>query len=269
MRMNLRERYRWFRTWQEHPFDYANHSEHTTRCANCGTEFRDNFCPRCGQKAGVGPIGWNTVRQGIMIIWGMDNRSLSFTLVQLALRPGYLIHDYISGKRQVAFPPVKMLFIVALANALAALLHEKLYGSVAEAQTFEGELAFLNQFMTWAKDNTAWSTLLFMAVFILPTWLFFRRAPRYPRHNLPEGFFIQVFMASLNLLIDTVAQLTVMQVSHLFPIYFIVTYRQLFGYGWWGTIWRLLFCAAIGLGLIIMAAMASVVWFNAEEIFSS
>lgn len=33
--------------------------------------------------------------------------------------------------------------------------------------------------------------------------LFFRRAPRYPRHNLPEGFFIQVFMASLNLLIDT------------------------------------------------------------------
>lgn len=110
MRMNLRERYRWFRTWQEHPFDYANHSEHTTRCTNCGTEFRDNFCPRCGQKAGVGPR---------------------------------------------------------------------------------------------AKDNTAWSTLLYMAVFILPTWLFFRRAPRYPRHNLPEGFFIQVFMASLNLLIDT------------------------------------------------------------------
>ena len=34
-----------------------------------------------------------------------------------------------------------------------------------------------------------------------------------------RGFFIQVFMASLNLLIDTVAQLTVMQVSHLFPIY--------------------------------------------------
>ena len=36
-----------------------------------------------------------------------------------------------------------------------------------------------------------------------------------------------------------------------------------------GAIWRFLFCAAIGLGLIIMAAMASVVWFNAEEIFSS
>ena len=185
------------------------------------------------------------------------------------MRPGYLIHHYISGKRQVAFPPVKMLFIVALANALATRLHEKLYGSVAEIQTFEGELAFLNQFMTWAKDNTAWSTLLFMAVFILPTWLFFRRAPRYPRHNLPEGFFIQVFMASLNLLIDTVAQLTVIRASVLFPIYFIVTYRQLFGYGWWGTIWRLLFCAAIGFALILMAAMASVVWFNAEEIFSS
>ena len=65
----MKEWWRRFRAWQENPFDYTNDSEHATRCSNCGTEFRDNFCPRCGQKAGVGPIGWNTVKQGILILW--------------------------------------------------------------------------------------------------------------------------------------------------------------------------------------------------------
>ena len=103
------------------------------------------------------------------------------------LRPGYLIHDYISGKRQVSFPPVKMLFIVAIANVLASRLHDKLYGSEAETEDFQGTLAFLNQFVAWTQENTGWSMLLFMAVFIPPTWLFFRWAPRYPRHNLPPS----------------------------------------------------------------------------------
>ena len=48
------------------------------------------------------------------MLWGMDSRSLPYTLWQLLLRPGYLIGDYISGRRQVSFPPIKMLAIVAL-----------------------------------------------------------------------------------------------------------------------------------------------------------
>ena len=265
--MTGNERWRHFRAWQENPFDYTNHSEHTTRCANCGTEFHDNFCPRCGQKAGTGPIGWNTVKQGILILWGMDTRSLSFTLIQLLLRPGYMVRDYLSGKRQVSFPPVKMLFIVAIANVLASRLHTMLYGSTAEAEDYQGMMAFMNRFMTWSQENMAWSTLLFMALFIPPTWLFFRRAPRYPRHNLPEGFFLQVFMATLSLFIDTFAQLTVLWLNILFPICYIETYRQLFGYGWWGTLWRLFLCVAIGFGLMIIAFIAATVWFNAGSLF--
>lgn len=167
MKMNLKERWRRFRAWQESPFDYTNHSEHATRCANCGTEFSDNFCPRCGQKAGTGPIGWNTVKQGILILWGMDTRSLSFTLIQLLLRPGYLVRDYLSGKRQVSFPPVKMLFIVAIANVLASRLHTMLYGSAAEADTFPDAVAFMNRFMTWAQENTAWGTLWRLALCVV------------------------------------------------------------------------------------------------------
>ena len=34
-----------------------------------------------------------------------------------------------------------------------------------------------------------------MRKYILPTWLVFRFAPGYPRHTLPEGFFLQVFLS--------------------------------------------------------------------------
>ena len=49
-----------------------------------------------------------------MDLWGMGSRSLPYTLWQLLLRPGYLIADYLGGRRQASFPPVKMLVFVAL-----------------------------------------------------------------------------------------------------------------------------------------------------------
>ena len=116
-----------FREWQRQPIRYTNKSVGPTTCQNCGTVFEDNFCPRCGQKAGVGRIGWKTVQQGVMMVWGMDSRSLGYSLIQLLLRPGYFISDYISGRRQVSFPPVKMLFLVAIAYILVQKLVEIIY----------------------------------------------------------------------------------------------------------------------------------------------
>jgi hypothetical protein len=43
----------------------------------------------------------------------------------------------------------------------------------------------------------------------------------------------------------------------LMPYYYYYSYRQLFGYGIWGTTWRLLLCfviAAIGFLLLILAS---------------
>ena len=54
--MELRATLQRFREWQRRPFQYTNKSAGPTTCQNCGTVFEDNFCPRCGQKAGVGRI---------------------------------------------------------------------------------------------------------------------------------------------------------------------------------------------------------------------
>lgn len=55
-----------------------------------------------------------------MDMWGLGSRSRSvlYSVWQLLFRTGYFIGDYISGRRQVSFPPVKMLFILAVAYAV-------------------------------------------------------------------------------------------------------------------------------------------------------
>ena len=119
--MNLRERYNRFKEWQRNPLKRSGTPAYkgiVYHCCNCDMEFEGNFCPNCEQRAVLGPIGWKSVATGILLLWGMDSRSLSFTLLQLIFRPGYLISDYINGRRQISFPPVKMLFILTVFYAL-------------------------------------------------------------------------------------------------------------------------------------------------------
>ena len=240
--MKIKEIYRRFRAWQITPFHYQDHSDHTERCANCGTEFQSNFCPVCGQKAGVGKIGWRSVRQGLMVVWGMDSRSLLFSIVQLLLRPGYLISDYISGKRLVSFPPVKMLLLVAIGMMLAQ--------TIADTPDTVGNdtiKSATDLFTRWADNNYGWAMMAASTLFLLPTWLLFRNAPKHHKHTLPEGFFIQVFMATLFTIIGILSMLChSLYLLLLWGFYYLIAYRQLFGYGWWSTFWRQCVCCWVG-----------------------
>ena len=82
-------------------------------------------------------------------------------------RPGYLIRDYISGKRQVSFPPVKMLIIVALICSLASNLLGD--GESKETAVREGWEA-VETFFNWTEENQGWGMLVtYSMLLILPT----------------------------------------------------------------------------------------------------
>ena len=87
--MDFKAAYRRFRQWQLAPFDYEARRQAQTshRCNNCGSDFVGNYCPVCSQKEDVGPITWKSVVQSIGEVWGLHNRSMLYTLVQLFLRP--------------------------------------------------------------------------------------------------------------------------------------------------------------------------------------
>ena len=251
----LQEKYERLRQWQREPFDY--HDSHVHHgCCNCGAESDNNYCPRCGQKAAYGPITWHSVWQGVMDVWGVGTRSLPYTLWQLLWRPGYLIRDYISGKRQVSFPPVKMLVVMAV---LVVLVYGLLgIGFEAEVDEETGENAvqnfLLGDFYNWMENHIHWAVLMSFSMFIVPVWFLFRSAPRLPRHTLPQGFFVQVFIGVqflLYMLLVTLVFYLIPSLSRsgdeaagfmimlVLPLMLCCDYKQLFGYGWWGTLWRI------------------------------
>ena len=253
----LKEKYQCFRQWQQKPFDYHDTHEHHV-CRNCGAESDNNYCPRCGQKAVYGPMTWRSVWQGLLDVWGVGSRSLPYTLWQLLWRPGYLIRDYISGKRQVSFPPVKMLVIVAVVLFFVGQwifpeFWQQLIESETEASTETGIIYYMDTLGNWLTDHIEWAFLAAFSLLIVPTWIVFRYAPRYPGHSLPQGFFIQVFITVQFLLwvfigsliirllqtSDIDAAVMVLIFLSMFLI-ILIDYHQLFGYGWWGTLWRII-----------------------------
>jgi len=242
---DIKGKYRQFKQWQLNPVKYVD-CEDVHYCNNCGLMFSGNFCPRCSQKADLGRISWKSVRNGVMDIWGLGTRSLLYSVWQLLMRPGYFISDYISGKRQVSFPPVKMLFIVTVIYSLIInWLFPKVFG-IQLHDIDEGSRQLLSDYYNWYESHFSWAMLGMSVLAIIPTWVMFRYAPRNTRHSLPEGFFIQVLfsvlMVVLNffliylVLVNLIAYNVVIALVTMF--YYIVGYMQLFGYGFWGTLWR-------------------------------
>lgn len=265
------EQYRnWQRDTRRHFIAPSGGARHHCHC--CDTDYAGNFCPECGQRAGGKHLTWASVRQGVMDIWGVGSRSLPVTLWQLIWRPGYLIADYIGGRRQVSFPPVKMLVIVGL---VVMLLVNCIESSPDVPMSNEGVTAaerysdtLIDNATTWFGNHYDWTAIAIFSFLIVPTHVIFRHSPRCPRHTLPEGFFIQVFCATQVLMIypllmiDFGLESATLENTICFSIIALSvlrTYLQLFGYKLWGTIWRLTTTIVVALLMMIIALLLSYV----------
>ena len=256
---------------REHsPFTYEFKDEEVHRCLNCNHEFTGNYCPYCSQSADTKRITWQSVPKGFLELWGFSTRSVPSTIWQLIYRPGYLILDYLRGRRVSSYPPIKLLVVVAL---ITGLLHlyvipengEKVKIEVEADKIAPGEESspweqdFIDKterISNWCDRNEGWAMLAICSLLILPTWLLYRHSRRIPKHTVPEGFYIQVLMCPLMLIISVLSDIDDIFIL-LIPIYYYYSYRQLFGYGIWGTVWRLFLCfviATIGFLLLIFAS---------------
>jgi hypothetical protein len=216
-------------------------------CNNCGHKFEGNYCPVCSQSARDARITWMTIWQGIGQLWGIDSRSGLYTLWQLLWRPGYLVRDFISGKRQVSYPPVKLLIILAAVVALVQYFFPGPPPELAHTGFTHVDAAF-----NWMNNHQHLRELLTGCAFILPTWYLFRNAPRYPNHTIPEGFFLQVYIAILSYVISSLIPEPQIIPTILTSIYCYAAYKQLFGYGSWQTLWRLIVCSVLSIAILIV-----------------
>lgn len=232
---------------------YSDEALEEHLCPNCGHVFKGNYCPVCSQGAGDGHITWKWVGKNILDVWGIDTRSLPNTLLQLLWRPGHLISDYIGGHRQVCYKPVNMLFIVALVYVVLMQIigHEVNLDIInVEGGDKDGYFKMINAGYYWMMTHPGWAMMILTMIMILPTWIVFRFAPRHSRLTLPENIFVQLFMSTLMLIVAFTISVSNGRTLFLIPIYYYISYRQLFGYKFWGTTWRLAVCFLVWLILI-------------------
>ena len=258
----LKRRFERFKRWVRRTPTFRPAREEEFRCQCCGHRYRGNYCPRCSQKAGLGRITWRSVLNGVMDIWGLGSRSMTMSVWQLLYRPGYFIGDYISGKRQLSFPPVKMLFIIALIYASVYYwFFPEVLRLPLDAQEAVG-------YKLWVREHYSWAMLVMSLLAILPTWVIFRNSPRNSRHTIPEGFFIQVFFQTLTIVLSLLtipldfiqSKSSTVVYDLLILAYYYVGYKQLFGYGIWGTLWRqilVIICVVAFFMLLIRMAFPS------------
>lgn len=86
-------------------------------CRFCGHTFRGNYCPRCGQNRNIGtkePTVLRTFREA----YPQLSNNYMRTLIQLVLRPGYMIRDYFRGHRVIYQSPLNALVLTMSVVAL-------------------------------------------------------------------------------------------------------------------------------------------------------
>ena len=261
--MKIKELYHRFRSWQLNPLNYVR-TDDKHICSNCGYEFEGEYCPTCGQYHETGHVTWDSVRREMLRAWGIDSKSIISSIIQLLGRPGYLISDYLNGRRQACYSPISMLFVIAMIGMMLL----SITGNSPSETVLSADLGneIYNKAAIWIWSNLGWSMLIVNVFMVFPTWLLFRFSPKHNHHTIPEGIYIQIFLASL-VLIFTIAAKACSYLNLLFPIYYYFAYRQLFGYSIWGTIWRTALVIAEGSFALVILILCIIILFVEKNSF--
>lgn len=272
----LKELWQRFRQWQREPLHYKPLTDEKRVCLNCKQEFAGIFCPRCGQKAITEDhVGWKSLKDDFFVTFDLETGVLLRTFWHLLWRPGYLINDYLSGKRKICTPPVNTLIMIGVVYVLLRTLFSIEDSNEVSLQSISVEgRTILESIETWTERNKGWHYLVLCLFFMIPTWVLFRHSPRHPHHTLVEGFFIQVFLFIIFLMFElffmAVGEKPKILFSAIMFFYLIFTLGPVFGYNWWGTLWRsllVIFTASLMLLMIPLFVGAIVEYHSVSLLF--
>ena len=273
--MSLKDRYINFKKWQKQPFSVAPLDDQAHICATCDTKFKGNFCPRCGQSAKVEPRMslWKTILL-ILDVWGLGNRGMFRTLRDLILRPGYLICDYLNGKRSAYFPPFKLLFLLTALSLFMGhgfnLIHEN-YQSVpeifsteqnpdndAKSQIEVGFITWVSSIISFQQEYPALFQLCFICFAGYFFYIFFKNSKILGKIEFNEFFIGLVYMVDMYILYSVFFRFfgyfgMERAVKVFLPFLYLIPLKQLSGFGWWNTIFRSL--AGLSIGVIFLGVI--------------
>lgn len=111
MRESLKERQRVGRELVPHSPEECEE----TRCLNCGHTFRGRYCPSCGQKSDTQRFAMKSVLQYLLITFTGGDSILLHSCGNLLYCPGFMVRDFLCGKRVHYTRPLQLLAFVLMA----------------------------------------------------------------------------------------------------------------------------------------------------------
>ena len=262
--------------------------ENRTKCLNCGHTYKGLFCPRCGQKAKTKRLQFvELFKNSIAPFVGGDSKVLN-TCRDLFIRPGYMVCNYLMGKRIRYYNPLQ--FFVYLVTTYAIISYvlgvsTSIFDDLAELDFDWGDkvesyasVGYLMKFAKALYTNKLYGTFFLSLMAVLPYRMLFRTKIERPDGamlplNLTEQFYTQMFHSCLQMMISIIllpfcliegAKDTVQNVYQITGlVYVVIIYKQLLGIGWVKStlhnIWAIILTMLLLLVLIIMVLIVAVV----------
>jgi hypothetical protein len=184
-----------------------------TTCKNCKNEFDGAYCNQCGQAAFTPDVNLSFLRQNLVQELIPLDKGILFTLRGLFTRPGYIVREYLKGKRVQHVKPLSL--VLVLAGIFGFLVHyfkiNLLSGALEVTGTSEGVKSintYLDKVNNWVGENYALVCLVQLPIYAFGTFVMFRRKG----YNYAEHFILNAFLTGQRLLLRIV----------LFPVYYMV-----------------------------------------------
>ncbi|SDO08324.1 Protein of unknown function [Prevotella communis] len=294
--MNLKEKYRVFKEWQQRPYQVAPLTQEEHTCATCGTSYQGNYCPRCGQSSRIGRYSMKTAFLLFLDVWGLGNRGMFRSIRDLLLRPGYMIRDYLGGMQMAYFPPFKMFFLLATLSIVvnSGLNIRGENQLVKVVQTYERSIDMdirtvpaeqkagvksgtdnerldfgekingtLKVFIRFLIDHQTVVELVWLLVLSLPLYVLFRNCPAIPDLYYTEFFVAMIYITNMMNIVSIVFSFFCVNldtIGFISPILSIVALKQLCGYSYLRTILGLVASfAIITIAVLIIVVLVGIV----------
>lgn len=142
-----------------------------------------------------------TVKRAVLLFmetWGLGSRNIFYTMWHLIWRPGYMIGDYLNGRRSRYMQPFFMFFVLTLIlvqmawaldvqlpknrdmtmTAYQLIRDHSTWFSPEQRTTILNTAHWLDKVHDWRDDNRAWDLIIHSIGVCLITWLLWRKSPR-------------------------------------------------------------------------------------------
>lgn len=119
----------------------------------------------------------------------------------------------------------------------------------------------------WIEEHNSGVMLIGLLFFSCPLWLLFRHCPAMPDMRLSECFVAMVYISNMLIIYGIIPSLFCFSTSSefIFALFtllmVIIPVKQLSGYGYWSTIWRLAVATIFLITIFILLIAGSVVLF--------